>query len=400
MAEYPSIYRAKAVKLDGTRLTAYVPQVFGDTTVTIEDYVGGLPTTFPEMGWVSFQSGLADMPVWFGQGQGNGEHTTDTILLSAYWQYSGVPTPPPNSGQIRTNSPLTTMWVHEQDEGGFDRSAGLDLIEEDQLITVRSSDGGTAVLRVTGPPVDSGNYRAFPVTLDSGDTEAKKGTKIQLLITVAAGGGNGGGGGGTVTDVVHVGADAPTDSDIELWWDTDAEVPLDPRYATPGDLTNFITQAGGDTRYVNESEFNTLGDARYYTEAEVRNLLPTAHFSGNGSALVTSGTTQITICTLAIPARPVAGSLVVNSHSRVGKSVVTDIFVFTLLMGASAMAQAQTYSGGAYEWVGLSGTLGIAANTAATLTVVLQRLAGTGTGTTVATYTENNISALYIPTAS
>ena len=58
-----------------------------------------------------------------------------------------------------------------------------------------------------------------------------------------------GGGGGTVSDVVWVGADAPEDDDIELWWDTDEETPLDPRYLTPSDAdTLYLTQAEVDAR--------------------------------------------------------------------------------------------------------------------------------------------------------
>lgn len=37
--------------------------------------------------------------------------------------------------------------------------------------------------------------------------------------------GGGGGGGGTVSDVVWVGANAPADPEMELWWDTDEELP-------------------------------------------------------------------------------------------------------------------------------------------------------------------------------
>ena len=60
----------------------------------------------------------------------------------------------------------------------------------------------------------------------------------------------GGVGGGTVSDVVWAGPDAPTDKSIELWWDTDEEAPLDPRY---------LTEAVADPLYLSQTE----GDARY-----------------------------------------------------------------------------------------------------------------------------------------
>lgn len=63
MASYPGIYRAKAVSLTGTKLTAFIPQVFGNTSVVIQDYAGAPATG---MGWVAFHGGNAEMPVWIG----------------------------------------------------------------------------------------------------------------------------------------------------------------------------------------------------------------------------------------------------------------------------------------------------------------------------------------------
>ena len=66
------LYKAKATKLDGTVLTAFVPQVFGEAPVSIRDFIGTPPTTM-QMGWVSFQGGNPEYPVWFGvQSMGSG----------------------------------------------------------------------------------------------------------------------------------------------------------------------------------------------------------------------------------------------------------------------------------------------------------------------------------------
>lgn len=65
MASYPGIYQAKAITLTGSVLTAYIPQVFGDVQVTIENFVGTAPTT-DIMGWVAFQGGNPEFPVWIG----------------------------------------------------------------------------------------------------------------------------------------------------------------------------------------------------------------------------------------------------------------------------------------------------------------------------------------------
>jgi hypothetical protein len=65
MAVYPSIYRAKAAKVTGNSMQAYIPQVFGETLVTIVNFVGAPPTS-AEMGWVTFQAGNPEFPVWMG----------------------------------------------------------------------------------------------------------------------------------------------------------------------------------------------------------------------------------------------------------------------------------------------------------------------------------------------
>ena len=44
-------------------ITAYVPQVFGDTPISITDVIGGLPDG-PTNGWVMFESGWPEFPVW------------------------------------------------------------------------------------------------------------------------------------------------------------------------------------------------------------------------------------------------------------------------------------------------------------------------------------------------
>lgn len=65
---YPAIYRAKAVRYEGGVITAYVPQVFGDVTVEITDTLGDVA---PGMGWVFFQAGNPEFPVWTS-GMGGG----------------------------------------------------------------------------------------------------------------------------------------------------------------------------------------------------------------------------------------------------------------------------------------------------------------------------------------
>jgi hypothetical protein len=72
---YGGIYRAKAIKLTGSALTAYVPQVFGDTQILIENFVGTAPST-DTMGWVAFHGGSPEFPVWIAAGVDAGSVTS------------------------------------------------------------------------------------------------------------------------------------------------------------------------------------------------------------------------------------------------------------------------------------------------------------------------------------
>jgi hypothetical protein len=83
---YPSLYRAKAVSIQSGAVEAFVPQVFGETTITITDALGTLPSA-PTLGWVFFQAGNPEFPVWSsglgtgsaGGGGGGGEDWSDEI---------------------------------------------------------------------------------------------------------------------------------------------------------------------------------------------------------------------------------------------------------------------------------------------------------------------------------
>ena len=105
---YPGVYRAKAARLDGSRLTAYVPQVFGEQPVTVVDFVGGPPTD-AQMGWVSFHGGHPEHPVWLGTGiaGGGGTGTVSDVV------WVGTDPPPDPSMELWWDSdePAPAAWV-------------------------------------------------------------------------------------------------------------------------------------------------------------------------------------------------------------------------------------------------------------------------------------------------
>jgi hypothetical protein len=85
---YPSIYQARAVSVSTTALTVLVPQVFGDVPINVTDFIG---TPDRGMGWIFFQAGKADFPVWLGEvGAAGGGGDTATHSYAANVSGSAV----------------------------------------------------------------------------------------------------------------------------------------------------------------------------------------------------------------------------------------------------------------------------------------------------------------------
>lgn len=126
---FPGVYRARAVKLDGTALTTYVPQIFGDTSISVVDVAGTFPATFPSMGWVAFHAGVAENPVWLGAATtGGGGTVTDTLWVGTdaptdaaieLWYDTDEPTPVSTvvTGSRGGNAALTSLLLVLQNLG-------------------------------------------------------------------------------------------------------------------------------------------------------------------------------------------------------------------------------------------------------------------------------------------
>ena len=75
MATFPAIYRAKATQLIGnSRLKVLIPQVYGDQDVDVTDFLGPPKVG---MGWVFFQGGNPEFPVWMTRHLAGGVDLTD-----------------------------------------------------------------------------------------------------------------------------------------------------------------------------------------------------------------------------------------------------------------------------------------------------------------------------------
>ena len=104
-----------------------------------------------------------------------------TRRFRAFWQYSNTAVSPPGSGQIRTNVPLTTMYISKTDADGYNRAVQLDYVDHGALVRVRGTTGAVFDLRATGPSTDHGTWYDLPVTVISG-TASDKGFRIELTM--------------------------------------------------------------------------------------------------------------------------------------------------------------------------------------------------------------------------
>jgi hypothetical protein len=144
------------VSLNGTQLTAFIPQVFGDTSVTIEEYVGTLGPT--GMGWVAFHGGNPEIPVWLGAGTATTTTTTTGAgtgtVTDVVWVGPGAP-----------SADDTELW-YDTDEAV---SAVVDSIEINGAInhdgTTVGFYGAAPVVKPTGVAVSTAAIHAALVSL-------------------------------------------------------------------------------------------------------------------------------------------------------------------------------------------------------------------------------------------
>ena len=165
---FPSIYRAKATQsIDNARvLKVLVPQVFGEVAIEVTHFLGQAKLG---MGWVFFQGGNPEFPVW-----------ASGLAVSGV---SGG-----NGG------------------GGEDWSDEIAVIESD--IATLESNVDNMFVHQMGQDMEIDDLQATDVSLDG---------RIDAL---EAGGGGGG------VDEVWIGPSPPTGPQ-ELWYDTDAPSPID-----------------------------------------------------------------------------------------------------------------------------------------------------------------------------
>lgn len=118
-----------------------------------------------------------------------------TTYLNSRWTFSQGTVEPPVAGTVRmdadTYAAATALWVHEFDEEGLDRSAGLGAAVVGDQIIMQSPQG--RVVWEIADVVDAGVYRTFTVTyMESSGVRPDEAASVTLYLAVAGGSPGGG----------------------------------------------------------------------------------------------------------------------------------------------------------------------------------------------------------------
>jgi len=180
VAIFPAVYRGQAVSINGSTIKALVPQVFGDTPVTVRDFLGVMPTSRTD-GWIFFQGGNPSYPVWGGNlavggtgppGPPGPTGPPGTSVMQRGYRFDNRTTASdPGSGVLRLNTvdPTTTtqiyLSVYERDGSIVPGIAAL--ASGDSFWLYESSNINSSVqYNVTGASVVSsdGQWATVPVS--------------------------------------------------------------------------------------------------------------------------------------------------------------------------------------------------------------------------------------------
>ena len=209
MPSYPGIYRAKAVQYQSPNLTVYVPQVFGDVTITVTEWI-----TVPEtgMGWVMFQGGDPSFPVWVGlAGSGSGGGGGGGTVTDVMWVGPSAPADPTVELWYDTDdpgSPVEPLWVGP--EAPIDPSVAW-WYDTDEAGAADTRFVNTTGDTMTGPLVLAADPSAamHPATKQYVDTRLPKSwTAAGVAATI----------GGTITTVATLNIPAQPVAGLVLIW--------------------------------------------------------------------------------------------------------------------------------------------------------------------------------------
>ena len=288
MRTLTGMYKAVCLDVDTEAqvLRCQVPQIFNDETVTCLDLVGGITPKPGAMGWVGFEAGYPDHPVWMGTDTfGTGETPVGGIYVTRDYRWlNQVTATDPGNGRIKVNNldpNLATevyMSAYDGDNTAFLSAKSLRI--GDLLAVYLSGDATTRIeYRVAAALVDNSTWFRVPVivSVNHGFTTATPGNNVQVKVVVQTADI-----GPQAPDEVWVGPSTPPSALSELWFDTDQ--PGGGRVgmlrANVGGLWTDITPAGpipsgGATGSLLAKKSGTDYDSQWITQASMGFVLKT-----------------------------------------------------------------------------------------------------------------------------
>ncbi len=288
MRTLTGMYKAVCLDVDTEAqvLRCQVPQIFNDETVTCLDLVGGVTPKPGAMGWVGFEAGYPDHPVWMGTDTfGTGETPVGGIYVTRDYRWlNQVTATDPGNGKIKVNNLdpnlATEVYLSAYDGDNTAFLSAKSLRIGDLLAVYLSGDATTRIeYRVAAALVDNSTWFRVPVivSVNHGFTTATPGNNAQVKVVVQTADI-----GPQAPDEVWVGPSTPPSALSELWFDTDQ--PGGGRVgmlrANVGGLWTDITPAGpipsgGATGSLLAKKSATDFDSQWITQASMGFVLKT-----------------------------------------------------------------------------------------------------------------------------
>jgi hypothetical protein len=185
------------------------------------------------MGWVMFQGGDPEFPVWLGPLTSTAaaavavDDGASIFITRDYRWVNQVTATDPTSGRVKVNNLdpalATEVYVSAYDLGGTAYLTLLSLTTGDLLAIYIDGDVTTRIeYKLTGPVVNNTTWLTVPVALgvNHGFASGTPGNNAPVKVTVQTTGSV------LAPNEVYIGPTEPTDPNVELWYDTDEVVPF------------------------------------------------------------------------------------------------------------------------------------------------------------------------------
>lgn len=290
---YPAIYRARAVRLEGLRLTTFVPQVFGEAPIKIDSFLGS-PPVGPGLGWVMFQGGNPEFPVWTGAAV---EAAETAFTTRGYRWLDTTTATDPGHGYVKVNNAnpaaATAVYLSRYDLNDEVFTAASSLLTGDLLAIYLNSDNTTRIdYLLTGPPVTTaGQWLTFPVSLSTNNgfttTIPVDQADVQVVAQVAA---HAPAPGGVAGDIIVKQSAAEGDS---IWTTTMPKLSLN-SMATVDLSSTTHSLTTGTVASTNLAIGHSRIQARNNGAASTLNLNPLGGTTAMGGAATVAGTLNVT----------------------------------------------------------------------------------------------------------